>query len=61
MRIRSLRDERELTQEEAASKAGLDAKHFQEVESGSVNTTVATLLGIAKALDVELAELFLDA
>ena len=58
MRIRALRNERDMTQEEAASKAGLDAKHFQELESGNVNTTVATLLGVARALKVDVAELF---
>jgi DNA-binding XRE family transcriptional regulator len=57
-RVRRLRNERGLTQEDAAGKASLDPKHFQEIEAGRVNVTVASLVGIAKALGVTLAELF---
>ena len=56
--MRELRLERGLTQEEAANRAGLDAKHFQELEAGKINITVASLLGIAKALEATVAELF---
>jgi DNA-binding XRE family transcriptional regulator len=41
-----------------AEHAHLDPKHLQEIERGSVNATVATLLGIARALKVSLADLF---
>ena len=41
--------ERELTQEQAAELAKLDVKHWQDVEAGRTNPTVATLVGIAKA------------
>lgn len=57
-RIRALRKERELTQEAAASAADIDAKHWQIIESGKTNTTVATLAAIAGALEVRIAELF---
>lgn len=59
-RIQELRHAAELTQEELAHRAGLDGKHLQEIEGGRINATVATLVGIAKALDVSLAELFAD-
>jgi transcriptional regulator with XRE-family HTH domain len=42
-----------LTQEEAAVRAKLDYKHFQAIESGSGNVTVASLVGIPKALRVK--------
>ncbi|HWU90629.1 MAG TPA: helix-turn-helix transcriptional regulator [Kofleriaceae bacterium] len=57
-RVRTLRLERELTQEEAAEIAKLDEKHWQDIEGARTNPTVATLVGIARALDVSLAELF---
>lgn len=56
--MRTLRLERELTQEEAAEIAKLDEKHWQDIEGARTNPTVATLVGIARALDVSLAELF---
>jgi transcriptional regulator with XRE-family HTH domain len=47
-----------LTQEAAAERAKLDYKHYQAIETGSSNVTVASLVGIAKALRVKLAGLF---
>jgi DNA-binding XRE family transcriptional regulator len=57
-RIRTLRIERKLTQEQAAELAKLDEKHWQDVERARTNPTVATLVGIARALSTTLAELF---
>ena len=57
-RIRKLRLERELTQEAAAESAKLDEKHWQDIEGARTNPTVATLVGIARALKVTLSELF---
>lgn len=56
--IRALRRAAGLTQEEAAERAKLDYKHFQAIETGSSNVTVASLVGIAKALRVKLADVF---
>ena len=57
-RIRGLRLERELTQEAAAETAKLDEKHWQDIEGARTNPTVATLVGVARALKVTLPELF---
>jgi transcriptional regulator with XRE-family HTH domain len=57
-RIRALRIERALTQEQAAELAKLDEKHWQDIEGARTNPTVATLVGIARALKVTLSELF---
>jgi len=59
-RIRWLRIERNLTQEMAAEAARLDKKHWQDIEGARTNPTVATLVGIARALKVTLSELFED-
>lgn len=57
-RIRHLREARGLTQEQAAEAAHLDDKHWQELEAGRVNPTVATLVGVARGLKVRLGDLF---
>ena len=57
-RIRALRLKRGLTQEAAAELAKLDEKHWQDIEGARTNPTVASLVGVARALKVTLAELF---
>jgi transcriptional regulator with XRE-family HTH domain len=57
-RVRALRRARDLTQEQAAEIAKLDEKHWQDIEGARTNPTVATLVGIARALKVTLSELF---
>lgn len=58
-RIKQLRTERGLTQEEAATLAGIGTRaRWNDVERGRrPNITMETLEGIAKALKVEPAEL----
>ncbi len=56
-RVRILRQEKGLTQEDAAARAHLDPKHFQAIEAGKTNVTMASLVGIARSLGVKLAEL----
>ena len=60
LRLRRLRQERELTLEAAAEKSALDWKHWQKIESGSLNFTLVTLTRIAKGLKVSLKDLFVD-
>lgn len=56
-RLKRLRNLCELTQEELADAARLDAKHVQDVEGGRTNPTFATLLALSRALKVPLTEL----
>lgn len=59
-RLKGLRDDRGMTQEQVASLAGLSTKTYQRYEKGMLkgkkpaNPEYFTLLGIAKALNVEL-------
>jgi transcriptional regulator with XRE-family HTH domain len=53
-RIRAERVSCGLSQEEAASRAQVGYKHWQEIEGGRGNPTVRTLMRIAAALDVDL-------
>lgn len=57
-RVRELREAAGLTQEGAATAAGLDGKHWQEIEAGRGNPTTATLVCVARALRAGVAELF---
>jgi DNA-binding XRE family transcriptional regulator len=56
--IKELRGEKALTQEVAAERAKLDVKHWQDLEAGKTNPTMATLVGVAKSLGVGIERLF---
>ena len=57
-RLRELRTERGLSQEEAAEIMGIHPKSMPRLEGGSTNPTVATLVAAAVAFKVPLRELF---
>src|SRR5208282_1319746 len=42
--VRRLREELKWTQEEAAEASGIAVRHFQKIEAGGVNVTLATLV-----------------
>jgi len=56
-RLRVLRKAKDMTQEQVAEQAAIDAKHYQVLESGLSNVTFATLVAVSRALGVTLAEL----
>jgi transcriptional regulator with XRE-family HTH domain len=56
-RIRSLRAQRKLTQQELGEAAGIAYKFLGEVERGRHNPSFRVLVSIAAALDVEMADL----
>lgn len=56
--IRQIRIEKKLTQEQLADLAGVSENTIVTLESGKLNTTVATCFDIAKALGVEVKDLF---
>jgi transcriptional regulator with XRE-family HTH domain len=55
--VRLLREEAGLTLEAAAHEAGLHWRHWQKVEAGEVNVTLASLVRLAGALHVTVARL----
>lgn len=59
-RLRALREARKLSQEALAAAAQIDPKHYQELEHGRTNATMATIVAVARALGVKLAVLFDD-
>lgn len=59
-RIRMLRAERRLTQEELADRAFISSAFWSFLERGEKTASLDTLVSIAEVLDVSLSELFLD-
>lgn len=58
LRLRTLRAEHNLNQEEAAERIGIHPKHVQRIESGKgTNVTFATLLAICVAFSLPLEQL----
>jgi XRE family transcriptional regulator, regulator of sulfur utilization len=56
--VRRLRENLKWTQEQAAEASGIAVRHFQKIEAGDVNVTVATLERVAKAFRVPIKSLF---
>ena len=57
-RIKFLRGSRKLSQAQLAKNAGLAQSTIAHIEKGRKDPSVATLMSIAKALDVDIATLF---
>lgn len=57
-RMRELRRDRGLTQEAFAERLGMLAPNYARIEQGRMNTTVDTLSRIARALGVDVIDLF---
>ena len=60
-RVRALRKERGLSQEELADLSGLDRTYISGIERGLRNVALRNIEALAKALDVSISELFEDA
>lgn len=58
-RIRELRNERHMSQEELSFKAGISPAHLGQIERATKNPTIDTVAKIAAALDIPVASLFL--
>lgn len=58
MRVREIRQEKGMTMKELAAKSGLPYSQISRIELGQVNTSIDSAGVIAKALGVELKELF---
>ena len=59
-RIRALRKERGLSQEQLAELSGLDRTYISGIERGLRNVALRNIEALAQALGVSIAELFED-
>jgi transcriptional regulator with XRE-family HTH domain len=57
-RIKEIRRLRELSQEQLAEKVGLDSKFISKIEVGRSSPSLETIENIARALEVEIRDLF---
>ena len=57
-RIRELRLQEGLTQQQLAFEAGLELRQISRIERGIINTSASQLFIIAKTLDIHPKELF---
>ena len=57
-KVRQLRKQLGLTQEETASRCGIFRTYLSRVESGTANPTISVLAELATCFDVDLRELF---
>ena len=58
LRIRQLRNEKHMSQEELSFKAGISPAHLGQIERAIKNPTIETIAKIACALDVPVTVLF---
>lgn len=56
-RIKQLREEQELTQEDLALKCHMSQSYLAQIESGTTNTTLKFMVKISQGLKVKTAEL----
>lgn len=56
--LRRIRKENRLTQEDVADKARLNSSYYGRIERGEINVTIETLIASARALNVEVPNLF---
>lgn len=56
-RIKSLREERDIPQQDLAAKCNLEKSNLSRLEAGGTNPTIYTLKRIADNLDVSLCDI----
>jgi len=57
MKLRTLRRDRFMTQEDLADKAGVTREYIARLEAGRYDPSLSTLEKLAKALKVDIAKL----
>ena len=56
--IKEAREQKGLTQEEVAKKAGISPNYYAKIERGTINTSIEKANKIAKALGVKVSDIF---
>ena len=60
IRVRQLRDERDISQEKLAELAQIHRTYISSIERGQQNISLTILIRLADSLDVSLESLFAD-
>jgi len=61
LRVKELRSEKSITQEELAERCGVFRTYMSRIESGLANPTLTVLYTLADAFEVPIADLFTPA
>lgn len=59
LKIKSIRKQQNLTQEQISELTGIDRSYISDVERGIRNISIVNLEKIAKALQIQIFELFI--
>lgn len=57
-RIKEIRNEKKISQQDLASKCNFEKSNMSRIEAGRTDPKISTLDKIAKGLEVEIVELF---
>jgi len=57
--LRKIREEKNLSQEHLAIDSDIPTNQIGRIERGEISTTISTLYSIAKALKIEIKDLFI--
>lgn len=57
-RVKAVRKQKQITQEELAFRAGITTSQVGRIERGKINTGIQTVFVLAMALEVDPGELF---
>lgn len=57
-RIKKLRLEQKVSQTQLAFESGISREQLGRIEAGKINTSISNIFAIAKALNIELNEIF---
>jgi transcriptional regulator with XRE-family HTH domain len=58
LRIKQLRKEKEMSQEQLAYTANISLSQISKLESGKHNTSVSSILGVCRAFNITISEFF---
>lgn len=56
--LQKIRNDKNITQERLAFTIGIEISQISRIERGVVNTSISTVKAVAKALDIDIKELF---
>ena len=59
VRVRTLREKRDLSQEQLAARCDVDRAKISKIENATANYTITTLIELAKGMEIQ-PKMFLD-
>jgi transcriptional regulator with XRE-family HTH domain len=60
LRIRQIRNDKQLTIEKVAFDSGMEYTQLSRIEHGKINTSIYHIYKISRSLDILISEIFID-